>query len=49
MHFLLMDLEDLVEKTLLEEYPLLYDIVIWKIDGLTNEQIQEKVDAKYGE
>lgn len=28
MHFLLMDLEDLVDRTLLEDYPLLYDIVI---------------------
>lgn len=28
MHFLLMDLENLVEQTLLENYPLLYDIVI---------------------
>ena len=28
MHFLLMDLEDLVEQTLLEKHPLLYDIVI---------------------
>ena len=28
MHFLLLDLEDLVVQTLEEEYPLLYDIVI---------------------
>lgn len=28
MHWLLVDLEDLVEQTLLEKYPLLYDIVI---------------------
>ena len=49
MHWMLMDLENLVEDTLLEKYPLLYDIVIWKIDGLTNEDIQEEVDRKYGE
>ena len=49
MHWLLLDLEDLVERTLLDKYPLLYDLVIWKIDGLTNEQIQEEVDRKYGE
>ena len=49
MHWLLIDLEKLVEDTLLEKYPLLYDIVIWKIDGLTNEDIQEEVDRKYGE
>lgn len=28
MHFLLMDLEDLIDRTLMENYPLLYDIVI---------------------
>lgn len=28
MHFLLMDLENLVEQTLLPDYPILYDIVI---------------------
>lgn len=28
MHWLLIDLENLVDQTLLEEYPLLYDIVI---------------------
>ena len=49
MHWLLIDLEKLIDQTLLENYPLLYDIVIWKIDGLTNEQIQEEVDHKYGE
>ena len=49
MHWMLMDLEQLVEDTLLEKYPLLYDIVIWKIDGLTNEDIQDEVDRKYGE
>ena len=49
MHWLLIDLENLVEKTLQENYPMLYDIVIWKIDGFTNEDIQEQVDRKYGE
>ena len=32
-----------------EEYPLLYDLIIWKIDGLTNEAIQKHVQDKYGE
>ena len=49
LHFILLDLENLVDKALLDKYPLLYDIVIWKVDGLTNEEIQEKVEAKYGE
>ena len=49
MHWLLVDLENLTEKVLVEDYPLLYDLVIWKIDGLTNEQIQVEMDHKYGE
>lgn len=49
MRWHLIDLEDLTEQALAEKYPLLYDIVIWKVDGLTNEQIQEEVLNKYGE
>lgn len=47
MHYLLMDLEKLVDGTFKDE-PVLYDLVIWKIDGRTNEEIQKKMDAKYG-
>lgn len=47
MHFLLLDLENLVDKTL-EKEPILYDLVIWKIDGHTNEEIQKLMEAKYG-
>ena len=49
MHFLLLDLEKLTEDALLKDYPMLYDIVIWKIDGLTNEEIQIEVNKHYGE
>lgn len=49
LHFLLLDLEQLTEDALLENYPMLYDIVIWKIDGLTNEEIRNVVNQKYGE
>lgn len=49
MHFLLLDLEDLVEKTLAKDYPVLYDLLIWKIDGLTNEEIQDRMECEYGE
>lgn len=49
MHFLLMDLENLIDDTLKDKYPLLYDLVIWKIDGLTNEEIQHQMRAIYGE
>lgn len=49
MRWHLIDLEDVTEQALAEKYPLLYDLVIWKIDGLTNEQIQQNVLDKYGE
>lgn len=49
MRWHLIDLENLVTEALEEKYPLLYDIVIWKIDGLTNNEIREKVLNCYGE
>lgn len=47
MHYLLLDLEDLVYKTLRDE-PILFDLVIWKIDGRTNEEIQKLMESHYG-
>lgn len=47
MHFLLMDLENLVDEALAEE-ELLYSILIWKIDGLTNAEIQKEMEREYG-
>lgn len=47
MHFLLLDLEDLVDRTL-RDSPILYDLLIWKIDGKTNEDIQKLMDKYYG-
>lgn len=47
MHFLLLDLENLVDETL-REYPVLYDLLIWKVDGYTNEEIQKLMESHYG-
>lgn len=47
MHWLLIDLENLIEKVF-ANYPVLYDLIVWKIDGLTNEVIQEKMFEKHG-
>lgn len=47
MHYLLLDLEDLVYKTLKDE-PILFDLIIWKIDGKTNEEIQRLMESHYG-
>jgi len=48
MHFLLMDLDDLIMRTLYEKHPLLFDLLVYKIDGDTNLEIQEKLDADFG-
>ena len=41
------DLDNLIEKALKEDYPILYDIMIYKIDGLQNKDIVEKIKNKY--
>ena len=42
------DLDTLVEMTLREAHPLYYDLLIYKIDGLSNIEIQEKLEEKHG-
>ena len=49
MRWHLIDLENLIDAALEKKYPILYDILIWKIDGLTNAQIKDQVLNKYGE
>lgn len=48
MYYLLLDLENLVYDIFAENEPILYDLIIWKIDGCTNEEIQQLMDSKYG-
>lgn len=48
MHYLLLDLEELVDQTLLENEPILYDLLIWKIDGLSNKEIQNLMESHHG-
>lgn len=48
MHALLLDLEDIVEAAL-ENYPVYKDLLIWKIDGLTNDEIQDMMRRVHGE
>lgn len=42
------DLDALVERTLREAYPLYYDLLIYKIDGRSNEEIQSLLLEKHG-
>lgn len=47
LRFMLMDLEDAAEKALKNE-PVLFDLLIWKIDGRTNEEIIKLMESTYG-
>jgi hypothetical protein len=48
IYYLLLDFENLVDKALEEDYPLLYKLLIYKIDGKTNVEIQELLEAEFG-
>ena len=48
MYYLLLDLENLVEKALLPDNEVLYDLLVWEIDGLTGLEISDKMARKYG-
>lgn len=47
-YYMLIDFENLVDRTLEDKYPMLYDLVIYKIDGKTNQQIQDLLNRDYG-
>jgi hypothetical protein len=48
IYYLLLDFENLVDKALEKDYPLLYKLLIYKIDGKTNVEIQELLEAEFG-
>ncbi len=47
MHWLLIDLENLVERAL-KDQPTLYQLLIWKTDGLSNEEIKKRMEEENG-
>lgn len=47
-YYLMEDLDALVEKTLKEKHPLLYDLLIFKIDGRQNAEIQDLLFRIHG-
>ena len=47
MFYLMLDLDRLVETALKDEFPLYYDLLIYKIDGKTNEEIQDLLYQDY--
>ena len=48
MKWMMMDLDVLVDNALKEKYPLYYDIVIYKIDGKQNAEIQQLLYENHG-
>ena len=46
--WLMEDLDNLVELTLRDKYPYYYDLLIYKIDGLPNNEIQSLLEKKHG-
>lgn len=47
-YFLMEDLDALIERTLKDDYPLYYDLLIYKIDGKQNVEIQTLLNEKHG-
>lgn len=48
IYYLMEDLDILIEKTLKNDYPLYYKLLIYKIDGRQNLQIQELLNDEFG-
>lgn len=46
-YFLMEDLDTLIEKTLRDSYPMYYDLLIYKIDGKQNLEIQNLLNQKH--
>ena len=47
-YYLMEDIDNLIESTLKDNYPLYYDLLIYKIDGKSNLEIQELLQIKHG-
>lgn len=48
LYYMLFDLEDAIDRALKDKQPLLYDLLIYKIDGKSNLEIQSLLYLKYG-
>ena len=48
IRWILEDMTDLINRSIRVTHPLLFDIMIYKIDGYTNEEIQRALDRDYG-
>lgn len=48
IYWVLIDLERVIDAALEEKYPMLYDILIDKIEGVQNTDVQKNLEQKYG-
>lgn len=48
MYYLLCALEAVVDQALALDYPLYYDIIVYKIDGRSNVEIQQELENTFG-
>jgi hypothetical protein len=46
--YVMEDLDELVVRALEPKYPIYLEILILKVDGKTNHEIQDEIDAKFG-
>ena len=47
-YYMMLDLDNLIEEALKDKYPLYYDLLIYKIDGKSNADIQFLLEQDYG-
>ena len=47
-YYMMLDLDNLIEATLKDRYPLYYDLLIYKIDGRSNAEIQFLLELDHG-
>ena len=47
-YYMMQDLDNLIEAALAENYPMYYDLLIYKIDGKHNTEIQDLLEINYG-
>ena len=47
-YYLMQDLDTVIDRALKDKYPLYYDLVIYKIDGKQNIEIQQLLQEKHG-
>lgn len=48
LRWTMIDLDNLIEKYIRTDFPLYYDLIIMKIDGRTNLEIQDELQLKHG-